>query len=145
MRSAGLLVRGRGSYDYASADVRSPGFLHIQCVLEDTGRRNLINHFTVVPAADASFVQAAVGRNTAEALIDQVHRHRKLPGCEFRGEQLGIVDRHPRGRVFLAFHRPRQANEHLHGSELGNKTGDDPDIGILFGVPVQRFVGRGED
>jgi len=35
--------------------------LHVDGVLEDSGRRDLIHYFTVIPAAHASFVKAAVG------------------------------------------------------------------------------------
>jgi hypothetical protein len=46
-------------------------------VLKNTRRRDLINYFTVVPAAHASFMQVPVGRDTAEALVHEVNRDRK--------------------------------------------------------------------
>ena len=66
---------GRGGALHAAPNVRSPGFLHVDGVLQDSCSRNLIHHFTVIFAAHASFVQVAVGRDGAEPLVNEVDGH----------------------------------------------------------------------
>jgi len=44
-------------------------------MLQDTCGRNLINYFTVILAAHASFVQVPVRGHRAEPLIHEPYRH----------------------------------------------------------------------
>jgi hypothetical protein len=50
--------------------------------------RNLINHFTVIFAAHASFVKVAVGRDSAEPLINQVSPGRPNRPLQLVSQQL---------------------------------------------------------
>ena len=93
-----------------------------------TCRRDLINYFTVVPAAHASFVQAPVGADTAEPFIHQVHRHRQVPGREFANQQAGVVRGHHGRGTFFTLHGAWQAYEYLHSAEFLDQVGNDPDV-----------------
>ena len=67
--SGHLYRRRRG---HAPANILSPGFLHLDGVLENSGRGKLIHHFTVFLAAQSSIMQVPVRRNRAEAFVDEV-------------------------------------------------------------------------
>ena len=97
-------------------------------MLKDTCRSDLINYFTVVPAAHASFVQAPVGADTAQPFIHQVHRHRQVPGSELANQQVGVVRGHHGRGPFLTLHGAWQAHKNLDGTEFLHQVGNDPDV-----------------
>jgi hypothetical protein len=114
-------------------------------VLKNTRGRDLINYFTVVPAAHASFMEVPVRRYAAQALIHQVHRDGHSPRCQLCHQQPGVLRGHPRRSVLFTLHGPGQANDDLHCTKFLHQVGDDPDIGVFLRVPVQRFVRGGQD
>ena len=93
-----LLRRLRAAPDGEARDtaphIRSPGFLHVDGVLQDSRSRNLIHHFTVIFAAHASFVKVAVGRDGAEALVNQVYRDVQPGPLQRVSQQLGVLRGH---------------------------------------------------
>jgi hypothetical protein len=122
---------------HAAANIRSPGFLHVDGVLEDSCRRNLIHHLTVVPAAHASFVKVAVRCDTAQALVNEVHGYVPATAMKFRDQQLCVLGGHPRGGVFFPLHGARKANDDLDRAKVLNERRDHADVGILLRVAVK--------
>ena len=140
-----MIKRVLGKRAYAASHIRSPGFLHVDGVLQNPCSSNLIHHFTVIFAAHASFVQVSVRGYRAEALIHEVHGNVQPGAVQLLCKELGILRGHAGGRVFFALHGPREADENLHRAAVRRKGGNDPDVRVLFRIAVERFQGRGQD
>jgi hypothetical protein len=119
--------------------------LHVDRVLKYSSSGNLINHFTVVLAAHASFVQVAVRRNSGKTLVYEVHGNVQTGARKLARKQFGVLRCHLRGASFLALHRPGQAYENLHGPHFRSVFYHHANIGVLLGVAAYCLERRGQD